>query len=627
MTKRESIYKYINSMSAKYPRLPYVFQDPYTAGWWDVTYVLFDDNLSFAVKEKLAIDVMNQIVMCVENQSSIEELRDMLCKHPIMLYLSNINNRIKLYISEKLIDAKSLYSFGIKLTTQGELEEEVKLGMLILGAFENDLVRQILRTLGLHSTFTLYALIASSNFNNQNQFIYELAKGTCGYGKLISIHLLKPVLEEQKEWMFEKGYKNEVSPNISAIMCMEKADMFIFYQELILTRDNFSNLAYLLTYSLENNSIMAFSNAIMLAEKYLDFAKKHASTFIDLAATVMIENSIFIYWEELGEAGEKQNPEDLEREVFLKSDCNMIINQPKWELIVMNELVEPKEQTSIIIQVLDRMGIVPEFWKFTSLLERDPFDMDILRFTLIENSEEYFEEVLQYLYYVLPEEVMAEGPQIIDNESITVEHRPDIWLACLLKVLQNVRYYEEDLFINCLTCRFPDVRIEAIRGLSKFKLNWSERVIPALKHAYEIEPIEDIKRQLLDLIEDRSSNNKKQCEHVDISQAEVAPSELDVFLLDTKIAGIFYRDVCVVEDKIQKGDILYLVREPDNKYDEKAIQVTTKDGYVLGYIPKVDNIVLANLMDSGERLYAVLLSEDITHGKPDIKIMLSKVME
>lgn len=69
-------------MYAKYPKLLYVFQDPYTAGWRDVSYALFANGLSFRIREKMGIDLMEQILMCVEGQSSSEELRNMLYRQP-----------------------------------------------------------------------------------------------------------------------------------------------------------------------------------------------------------------------------------------------------------------------------------------------------------------------------------------------------------------------------------------------------------------------------------------------------------------------------------------------------------------------------------------------------------------
>lgn len=66
------------------------------------------------------------------------------------------------------------------------------------------------------------------------------------------------------------------------------------------------------------------------------------------------------------------------------------------------------------------------------------------------------------------------------------------------------------------------------------------------------------------------------------------------------------------------------MREPENPHDDKAILVTAEDGYVLGYIPKENNAFPASLMDAGEKLYAVLLSDDLGNGKPEIQIMLNR---
>ncbi|RKX74592.1 MAG: hypothetical protein DRP87_16520 [Spirochaetes bacterium] len=48
---------------------------------------------------------------------------------------------------------------------------------------------------------------------------------------------------------------------------------------------------------------------------------------------------------------------------------------------------------------------------------------------------------------------------------------------------------------------------------------------------------------------------------------------------------------------------LNLIREPENPYDEMAIEVYWKD-YKLGYIPRDDNSVIAQLMDRGIPLKA-----------------------
>lgn len=619
----ESIYKFINKMLAENPELPYVFQDPF-AGWRDVSFVLWEDNLPFLLKEKLAMELMEQIVICTKRQRITKKLCQMLEEKPIFLYLTKLNSRMKLYLSEKLIDEKQLYSLGIKLATQSRIEEEVKLGMLMLGFFENDIVRQIMKTLGSHSELTLYAVEASKNFRNHNEFLFELLQNTCGFGKLVALTLFEPVKPEQQKWLFEQGAVNDVVPNLAAIMCLEKTDMAVFYQNLTLTPETFSKLSYLLAYALEYNVIKKFEQSLVLVEKYLRDFPTYAKSFLDLAGVVMLAKSMAPYEHQNDVDIEKENGWSSNKENHISNLCQEIIKQPKWKNIVLHELSRPQEQTSLIVSTLEKLKMVPSFGEFIPLLQRDLFDMDLLKYFLIKHPQAYLRDVLTYLYHVLPEEVLSEEPQKIAEDEVGDEYKPDIWLVFLLKALRKARKNEETLFICCLTARFPDVRREAIQALRVFKTEWSAEVILALEQAYEKEPVKSIRKRLLRLMGKKKVEKEKEQRYVDITENKVTPSPFDICILKTKVAGIFFRDLLVVEGQVEADDILYLVREPENKYDPKAIMVTTEDGYVLGYVPKADNKMPASLLDKGEKLYAVLLSDNLEQGKPEIEIMLSK---
>lgn len=118
----------------------------------------------------------------------------------------------------------------MKLTSQS-IHEEVKLGMIILVFFENNIARQILKTLGLHSTFTIYALEATKNFICYNQFVHELAPNTCSYGKIAALHRLEPISFQYlnhvlPEEVLEEN-PNEIKDN--EITYEYKPDMWVIY--------------------------------------------------------------------------------------------------------------------------------------------------------------------------------------------------------------------------------------------------------------------------------------------------------------------------------------------------------------------------------------------------------------
>ncbi|MCL2114974.1 MAG: HIRAN domain-containing protein [Methanobrevibacter sp.] len=79
-----------------------------------------------------------------------------------------------------------------------------------------------------------------------------------------------------------------------------------------------------------------------------------------------------------------------------------------------------------------------------------------------------------------------------------------------------------------------------------------------------------------------------------------------IFLIESTIAGTHYvENIKKIEPNLKVGDRLDFYREPNNSHDEKAILVKHR-GDKIGYVPRVDNEILANLMDAGKLLYGEL---------------------
>lgn len=54
---------------------------------------------------------------------------------------------------------------------------------------------------------------------------------------------------------------------------------------------------------------------------------------------------------------------------------------------------------------------------------------------------------------------------------------------------------------------------------------------------------------------------------------------------------------------LREGDALTLAREPANPYDPKAVRVDWR-GQKLGYVPRLENTAVSQMLDRGERLTA-----------------------
>ena len=76
-------------------------------------------------------------------------------------------------------------------------------------------------------------------------------------------------------------------------------------------------------------------------------------------------------------------------------------------------------------------------------------------------------------------------------------------------------------------------------------------------------------------------------------------------LQQSPLAGFQYHHGEALWQQLAVGQTLQLVREPDNRFDDRAVRVEWQ-GHKLGYIPRLDNAAVSQLLDKGERLEAVI---------------------
>ncbi len=86
-------------------------------------------------------------------------------------------------------------------------------------------------------------------------------------------------------------------------------------------------------------------------------------------------------------------------------------------------------------------------------------------------------------------------------------------------------------------------------------------------------------------------------------KAKAVQDQKNVLLLESDVAGFQYYEGEKVKRRMNEGSVLRLVREPKNPYDYDAVQIFWGREKI-GYIPRSDNSVIAQLMDRGVSLNA-----------------------
>jgi len=76
---------------------------------------------------------------------------------------------------------------------------------------------------------------------------------------------------------------------------------------------------------------------------------------------------------------------------------------------------------------------------------------------------------------------------------------------------------------------------------------------------------------------------------------------IKLLVQDSPLAGFQYHAGAALWERLQVGDALTLLREPENPHDARAVRVEWR-GVMLGYLPRAENAAVAAAMDRGERV-------------------------
>lgn len=97
------------------------------------------------------------------------------------------------------------------------------------------------------------------------------------------------------------------------------------------------------------------------------------------------------------------------------------------------------------------------------------------------------------------------------------------------------------------------------------------------------------------------------------------PMSRDIYLFTTKIANTYkLKDKAPLLSLEIKEKLFF--KRGESKYEDNQIIIYNKNGDVVGYVPEVDSMVFARLMDAGKMLFAVVKSISHTASVPLIEI-------
>jgi hypothetical protein len=118
-------------------------------------------------------------------------------------------------------DSSRLLEIGRYFATRAGHREAVKFGLALIGIAGTTKDGEILKTLGAHEEFTLFAALAlARTADNPEQALWELAKTVHGWGRIQIVRRLKDTYDpEIQAWMLREGFRNTIMDEYLACIC------------------------------------------------------------------------------------------------------------------------------------------------------------------------------------------------------------------------------------------------------------------------------------------------------------------------------------------------------------------------------------------------------------------------
>lgn len=92
-----------------------------------------------------------------------------------------------------------------------------------------------------------------------------------------------------------------------------------------------------------------------------------------------------------------------------------------------------------------------------------------------------------------------------------------------------------------------------------------------------------------------------------LAGASSAQQRRRILIQVSPLAGFQYHAGEELWPQLAVSQSLALVREPDNPHDADAVRIDWR-GHKLGYLPRAENVAVAQMLDRGERLQARIVA-------------------
>lgn len=624
MGKEKSIYLELKEFELKNPGILFN-QDFKKAGYREFKVITNKtEPLKYYEKNLRADKLIKILLKNISEKEKISKLKEYLLLYPVIDYYENFINMYKVLTDDNNQFKEETSLIVKKLLINSSNSEEVKFSLLISSLCSFDGLDEILDVFSIHNDFLFYVIMALEQMGGQNHKIFKIAQKSKWYGRIFSLMNLRPVTDEIKKWIIEEGMDNGTGKVDLLYYGMLSIDLLEYLERNDYKGENVEIIAKAFCILLSEYSISDIDNERKVLTKLLNVIDKGSGDIYSLYTVASILYSIeAMVIDNIGAKNTKElfQPEEDYKDIM--EICTKVCSKESWHKIIEAHIGDSEVETGVVLSCIDRTGYKLTTKEFGVLLEREITNPLLYQYAFSRGTKSMRKSAIKLGLGKLPLKEMLTGPDEFRVNTISYEEIGQICFFVLVKyaTMEELGDRYKEINLKALNSPLIETRTQASLNLRKIRDDFNEADKKKIEEAIKNEMLKAIRRNLKALLIKPEGKEKKYVEVHD--NMLIDPHIKDIKLITLNIAGTQYIDMSEVYNKVIEGELLYLKRDPENDYDENAIELITMDGYILGYVPRENNLILRNLLDKGKYLYAIIneINEDYTN--INIKIYLS----
>lgn len=620
-----SIYYELKGFHDRNPDSLYSYQDFEMAGKREFKAVTNKiRKLQDYEKNRLASELIEYICKDNFNENKLF-VCDYITLNPIINYYDKLIKIFKDLMDDNedmLLTMKKRISKIIKEST---CAEEVKLGIMLAPMCNIENLKELLEIFSIHNDFLFYTIKAYEYIGHCNNIIFQISKKSQGYGKIFCLMNLSPITYEIRKWMLEEGSNNNVGVTELLSYSMLSLDVLNYLENTKFSKSEIENFSKSFSMLLSDYGLDDVKESIKVCNKLLEIVDSINGGIYSLYAIISILYSIeAVIIEEYKNKKSSNSYEFNDDYKEIIDNCKKICRKNIWHEIISKEVSNIEIESSVLISCAERTKYKLKKSEFEFIIKRDYTNALLYKYAFSIGNKTIKKCAFNMALKKLPMSQILSGQDELKIENLEYE---DIGQICFFIIIKNLKYDDfkdkyKEINLQALKSPLIETRIQAAVNLQKFREEFNSSDKEIINAAIATEVVSEVRRVLNSLFI-RSSNirNKK---YVEIDEnMNIDAHVKDIYLTSVNIFGTNYIDMREICNKLFEDDIVYLKRDYNNEYGQNAIEVITTEGFVIGYIPKEDTLILKNLMDKGKYLYGKIkeISED--YSTINIQIYLS----